>query len=77
LALLSGDADLFTGNAGYNQDLGVRLSAGYPSTANQPEAWKESGGYAELQSECGPSADGPGGAGATAYTARLQWKRTD
>jgi hypothetical protein len=46
-AIISGNADLWTQNAGYNQDLGIRVSGGqYPSAPGQPEAWKESGGFA-------------------------------
>jgi hypothetical protein len=47
-ALLSGNSDLWTWNAGVNQDIGIRVSGGaYPTTnAGQPEAWKESGGFA-------------------------------
>jgi streptogramin lyase len=46
-AILSGNADLWTSAAGYNQDLGISVSGGiYPTLAGQPEAWKESGGYA-------------------------------
>jgi len=45
--ILSGNADLWTSSAGYNQDLGIAVSGGtYPTVANQPEAWKESGGFA-------------------------------
>ena len=47
LALVSGNADLWTANAGFNQDLGIAVTGGnYPTTALQPEAWKESGGSA-------------------------------
>jgi hypothetical protein len=46
-AVLSGNADLWTWNAQVNQDIGISVSGGaYPSTAGQPEAWKESGGFA-------------------------------
>ena len=49
-AILSGNADLWTSAAGYNQDLGISVSGAgqsvYPTIAGQPEAWKESGGYA-------------------------------
>ena len=47
LALVSGNADLWTANAGFNQDLGIAVTGGsYPTTPLQPEAWKESGGNA-------------------------------
>jgi len=75
LALVSGNADLWTTGGGTNQDLGIALSGGaYPTTSGQPEAWKESGG---------PSVMSPNAAfvqaplqvvGGTTYTARLQWK---
>jgi hypothetical protein len=76
LATVSGNADLWTANAGYNQDLGVTVSGGaYPSASGKPEAWKESGGFAGTFS--------PNAAyvqtvipvlASTAYTAKLQWK---
>jgi hypothetical protein len=47
LAVISGNADLWTDTAGYNQDLGLSVTGGiYPSVPGQPEAWKESGGFA-------------------------------
>jgi hypothetical protein len=47
LAVISGNSDLWTSQAGYNQDIGIMISGGaYPSHAGQPEAWKESGGFA-------------------------------
>jgi hypothetical protein len=46
--LITGNADLWTQNLGFNQDLGIAVSGGaasaFPTTAGQPEAWKESGG---------------------------------
>ena len=42
--LLTANADLFTGNAGYNQDLGIFVSDN--GGADQLLAWKESGGFA-------------------------------
>jgi streptogramin lyase len=46
-AMLSANADLWTANAGYNQDIGIAVSGGiYPTAPGQPEAWKESGGFA-------------------------------
>ena len=45
MVLISANADLWTSRAGYNQDLGISVSgAGYPTSAGQPEMWKESGG---------------------------------
>ena len=46
-AVLTGNADLFTQKAGFNQDIGILVTGtGYPSFSGQPEAWKESGGFA-------------------------------
>src|SRR6202011_5012355 len=76
LALISGNADLWTANTGYNQDIGISVSGGaYPPVAGQPEAWKESGGFAGTFS---PNAAYlqtaiPLNAG-TAYTITLVWK---
>jgi len=48
------NSDLWTENAGFNQDLGVTVLGGtapkYPTTAGQPEAWKESGGFGGTRS---------------------------
>ena len=76
LAVVSANVDLWTVNAGYNQDIGITVSGGtYPSASGQPEAWKESGGFAGTFS--------PNAAfvqtvlplkAATPYTFRLQWK---
>jgi hypothetical protein len=75
-ALISGNADLWTSTAGYNQDLGITLTGGsYPASPTQPQAWKESGGYAGTFS---PNAAFVQAAlpvsGGTPYTAKLQWK---
>jgi hypothetical protein len=43
VVVLSGNADLWTATAGYNQDLGVFVSIG--GAADQLVAWKESGGF--------------------------------
>src|SRR2546427_9157451 len=75
-AVLTGNADLWTANAGYNQDLGISVTGGlYPSVGGQPEAWKESGGLAGTFSPNAATvlAALPVRAG-TAYTAKLQWK---
>jgi hypothetical protein len=42
--LLGGNADLWTANAGYNQDIGIFVSVN--GGADQLVAWKESGGFA-------------------------------
>jgi hypothetical protein len=74
--VLSANADMWTMNAGYNQDLGIIVSGGaYPTTVGQPEDWKESGGFAGTFS--------PNAAyvqtivhltGGVNYTVRLVWK---
>jgi hypothetical protein len=47
-ALLSGNADLWTSVAGYNQDIGISVidTASRCTVGCQPVAWKESGGFA-------------------------------
>jgi hypothetical protein len=75
-AYVSGNADLWTQSPGYNQDIGVTVSGvGFPTTAGQPEAWKESGGFAGTFS---PNAAFVQAAvavtGLVPYTAKLQWK---
>jgi hypothetical protein len=79
--IISANADLWTANLGFNQDLGITASGGtgvgttYPTVAGQPEAWKESGGFAGTQS---PNAAFVQGvlpvAGGSPYTFKLQWK---
>ena len=81
LAVLNANVDLWTANAGFNQDIGIAVSGGtgsgttYPTVAGQPQAWKESGGYAGTFS--------PNAAAvhtivalkaATTYTFTLVWK---
>jgi photosystem II stability/assembly factor-like uncharacterized protein len=76
VALLSGNADLFTGNTGYNQDIGINV---FPSsTSTYPAnivAWKESGGFAGTFS---PNAAYVQGTfpmtGGSSYAVKLQWK---
>ncbi len=75
-AVLSANADLWTANAGYNQDLGIAVGGGvYPTFAGQPEAWKESGGFAGTFSPNAAYAHAiiPVLSGVP-YSARLQWK---
>jgi hypothetical protein len=76
VAVLGANADLWTSVAGYNQDIGITVSGGaYPTTPGQPEAWKESGGFAGTFS---PNAAyvqtvlqlAPG----VTYTVKVQWK---
>ena len=75
-AILTGSSDLWTANAGFNQDIGIAVSGGvYPTSGGQPEAWKESGGFAGTFSPNAAHVDTiiPLAAG-TAYTIKLQWK---
>jgi hypothetical protein len=80
-ALVGGNIDLWTANAGYNQDVGIAVSGGtsagttYPTVAGQPEAWKESGGFAGTFSPNAALVQAvlPMKAGST-YTISLQWK---
>jgi hypothetical protein len=75
-ALVTGNADLWTSSAGYNQDLGITVSGGaYPTKAGQPEAWKESGGFAGTFSPNAAFVETlvPLTHGST-YTMKLQWK---
>jgi hypothetical protein len=73
LAVVSGNADLWTANAGYNQDIGLSISGGTYG-AGQLVAWKESGGFAGTFSPNAAFVQAlvllpPG-----TYTANLQWK---
>ncbi len=75
-AILNGSADLWTANAGFNQDIGIMVTGGaYPTTAGQPEGWKESGGFAGTFSPNAASVETivPLVAG-TPYTITLVWK---
>jgi len=76
LAFLTANVDLFTSAASFNQDVGISISGGaYPTTASQPEAWKESGGFAGTYSPNAAFVETvlPLAAGTT-YTIKLQWK---
>jgi hypothetical protein len=72
--IISGNADLWTANAGYNQDLAIFVSGGAYG-AGRVVAWKESGGNAGTFSPNAAlvQASIPVTA-ATAYQVRLQWK---
>ncbi len=76
VAMLSANADLWTSVAGYNQDIGITVSGGaYPTMSGQPEAWKESGGFAGTYSPNAAYAQtvlqlAPG----VQYTVKVQWK---
>src|SRR4029077_3681857 len=75
-ALVSGNADLWTANAGFNQDIGISVQGGaYPSVPGQPEAWKESGGFAGTFSPNAAVVQTPIRMTAnTTYSLKLQWK---
>ena len=76
MVFVSGNADLWTTAAGFNQDLGITVQGGaYPTTAGQPELWKESGGYAGTYSPNAASVIGmlAVSKGMT-YNFKLQWK---
>ncbi len=68
LAVLTGNADLWTANAGFNQDLGIDVNGTIV-------AWKESGGFAGTFSPNAAFTQGvvqmtPGGS----YAVKLRWK---
>jgi hypothetical protein len=73
VAELTGNADLWTANAGYNQDLGIQVTPSGGSAVLA--AWKESGGFAGtfspkaamVQTLYSLTAD-------TTYTITLEWK---
>jgi hypothetical protein len=77
MAVLSGNVDLWTSVRGFNQDVGISVAGGttYPTKAGQPEAWKESGGFAGtfspnaafVQTVIRLNAN-------TTYTIKLSWK---
>jgi hypothetical protein len=75
-AIIGGNADLWTANFGINQDLGIAVTGtGFPTTAGQPEAWKESGGAGGTFSPNAAFVQTviPVTSGQT-YTAKLVWK---
>ena len=75
-AIMSANADLWTANAGINQDLGIAVTGGiYPTTIGQPQVWKESGGFGGTYSPNAAFAQTaiPLKAG-TSYDVRLRWK---
>src|SRR5205807_5476415 len=73
-ARLSANADMWTANAGFNQDLGIFISGGAYGTG-QIVAWKESGGFAGTYSPNAAFVETlqPLAAG-TAYTIKVRWK---
>ena len=74
VAILSGNADLWTWNAGYNQDLGIFVSGG-GFGAGQVVAWKESGGFAGTFSPNAAFVETMAALAAnTPYVIKLVWK---
>jgi hypothetical protein len=71
--LLSANADLWTFTAGYNQDLGIQVTAG--SGTPTVAAWKEAGGFAGTFSPNAAFVETvyPMSAGTT-YTVQIVWK---
>jgi hypothetical protein len=71
---ISGNADLWTANAGYNQDIGIFVSGGVYGKGTLV-AWKESGGFAGTFSPNAAFVDGTVHLqGGTTYTVWLAWK---
>jgi hypothetical protein len=68
-AVISGNADLFTGNAGFNQDIGINVDGSIAS-------WKESGGFAGTFSPNAAFVQAviPLTLLASPHTVKLQWK---
>jgi len=73
LAILSGNADLWTSSAGLNQDLAISLSTN--GGLDQVVAWKESGGFAGTYSPNAALVQTVVHLSAgTSYTVKLRWK---
>jgi len=72
-AVLSANADLWTANAGFNQDLGIFVSVN--GGADQLVAWKESGGLAGTFSPNAAFVQAVYGVSAgSTYAFKLKWK---
>ena len=73
-ALLFANADLWTANGGFNQDLGIFVQTGAGS--DTLHSWKESGGFAGTFSPNAAFVHGVFGDffKGTTYTVRLKWK---
>jgi hypothetical protein len=73
VVMLSGNADMFTATAGYNQDLGIFVSIG--GAPDELVAWKESGGYNGTFSPNAAYVQSPFVMSAgTSYRFSLMWK---
>jgi hypothetical protein len=75
LAIISGNADLWTDTAGYNQDLAITVANMSTTRTDQVMAWKESGGFAGTFSPNAAFVQAviPMTAG-NDYRVKLQWK---
>ena len=73
VVVLSANADLWTANAGFNQDLGIFASVN--GGADQLVAWKESGGFAGTYSPNAAFVQGAFSlASGSSYVFKLKWK---
>jgi hypothetical protein len=74
-AVLGANSDLWTGSAGFNQDIGIFVSVDGGADSVNPVAWKESGGFAGTSS---PNAAFVKATyqmlGTHSYTFKLKWK---
>jgi len=74
IAIITANVDLWTANAGLNQDIGINVSGGTFSTG-QVVAWKESGGFAGTFSPNAAAVQAEVTLPASStYTVKLQWK---
>jgi len=73
VAIVSGNADLWTASAGFNQDIGIFVSV--KGAADELVTWKESGGFAGNYSPNAAFVQGvyPVSSGTT-YVFKLKWK---
>jgi hypothetical protein len=67
VAVITGNADLFTANAGFNQDIAISVDGNIA-------AWKESGGFAGTFSPNAAFVETTVGLTAAAHSVKLQWK---
>jgi hypothetical protein len=72
--ILSANADLWTANAGVNQDLGIMVSGGAFGSGGKLVAWKESGGAATFSPNAAYVQTVIPLAATTTYMVTLVWK---
>ena len=72
-AILSANVDLWTANAGYNQDIGIFVNSGN-GTQDQLVAWKESGGFAGTSSPNAAFVQTTYPMAPGTYSIKLKWK---